>query len=107
MTLDELIRAFCYFLVFPAFIFFGLIAYNRKQFLVAFGHFLLAAFFFLLLTGLVVRHYYQPVLVLLHLNTAVVAALTFAVTWRATAVMVAGLCHNVTEAFLFPEVEYD
>ena len=89
MSVDELLRAFCYFLIFPAFTFFGFVHFNRRQRLVAVGHFLLSAFFLLLMIGLVTRHYYQPITVLLYANTIVVLLLTIVVTWRATVIVVA------------------
>ena len=89
MSVDELIRAFCYFLIFPAFTFFGFIHFNRRQRLVAVGHFLLGGFFLLLMVGLVTRHYYQPIMGLLYANTVLVLLLTGVVTWRATVIVVA------------------
>lgn len=91
MTIDELIRAFCYFLLFPAYTYFALIAYNRRAWSSAASHGLLAAFFCMLMFGLVLRHYYVPVPTLLYGNTAIVVALTIVVTWRATAIFMAAL----------------
>ena len=65
MSFDEWVRAFCYFLMFPAFVYFGLIAHNRRQFLVGLSYFALGAFFLLLLVGLVLGHYYYPIPALL------------------------------------------
>ena len=98
MSFDELLRAFCYFLIFPAFTFFGFLHFNRRQRLVAVGHFLLGAFFLLLMVGLVTRHYYQPITVLLYANTIVVVALTVVVTWRATVLVVASLTESMSVA---------
>jgi hypothetical protein len=106
MSMDEAIRAFGYFLMFPAFTFFALIAFNRKQWLIAASYALLSAFFLLLLAGLVLRHYYAPIPALLTINTTIVAVLTLVVTWRATALLVAGICQRaVFDLFCFPEVE--
>ena len=91
MSADELLRAFCYFLLFPAYTYFALIAWNRKQWLIAGGYGLLAMFFALLMSGLVLRHYYEPVPLLLVGNTAVVVLLTVTVTWRATMTMMDAL----------------
>ena len=95
MSIDELLRAFSYFLIFPAYIFFGFIHYNRRQHLVAVGHFLLGAFFMLLMVGLILRHYYVPIPALLYANTTVVVALTVVVTWRATVVAMASLTESM------------
>jgi len=106
MSMDEAVRAFGYFLMFPAYAFFGLIAFNRKQWLVAVSYFLLSAFFFLLLAGLVLRHYVAPLPVLLSIDTGIVATLTAVVTWRATALFMVGVCqHAALDAICFPEVD--
>lgn len=95
MANDEMLRAFCYFLIFPAFIFFGFVHFNRRQHLVAVGHFLLGIFFMLLMLGLVLRHYYYPIPALLYANTSVVVALTVVVTWRATVLAVGSLAESM------------
>jgi hypothetical protein len=84
MNLDELLRAFCYFLLFPAYIYFALIAWNRKQYLIAGGYGLLALFFALLMFGLVIQYYYEPMPELLRISTGVVVLLALVVIWRAT-----------------------
>lgn len=107
MMLDEWIRAFCYFLMFPAFIYFGLIAYNRRQFLVGLSYFALGAFFLLLLVGLVLGHYHHPIPALLQIDTGVVVVLCAVVTWRATTIMVAALLSSHVESVIVREAEYE
>lgn len=91
MTVDELIRAFCYFLMFPAYMYFALVAWNRRERLVAWIYMILSWFFLFLLIGLSTRHYYQPLVPLLHINTGIVVAMALAVGWRATALLLAVL----------------
>lgn len=107
MMLDEWIRAFCYFLMFPAFVYFGLIAYNRRQYLVGLSYFSLGAFFLLLLIGLVLGHYHRPIPILLQINTAVVIVLCAVVTWRATSIMVAALLSAHVRSIVIQEIEYE
>lgn len=94
MMLDEWVRAFCYFLMFPAFIYFGLISYNRRHISVALTYFGLGGFFLLLLVGLVTGHYHHAIPALLQLNTGIVVVLCAVVTWRATSIMLAALLSN-------------
>lgn len=89
MTIDETIRAFCYFIMFPAYIYFGLVNWNRGQFMRSIANWLLSAFFFLLFLGLVLRHYYVPVPALLYLNTTIVVMLAAVTAWRATLIAMA------------------
>lgn len=89
MTLDETIRAFCYFIMFPAYTYFGLVNWNRAQRMRATANGLLSIFFFMLFLGLVLRHYYVPVPALLYLNTTVVVLLALATAWRATLIALA------------------
>lgn len=108
MTLDGWVRAFCYFLMFPAFVYFGLIAYNRRQILVGLSYFALGMFFLLLLVGLVLGHYARPIPALLQVNTGVVIVLCALVTWRATKIMVAAvLCTHIVGTVLLREAEYE
>lgn len=107
MTVDEWVRAFCYFLMFPAFIYFALIAWNRRQRLVASSYFALAAFFLLLLVGLVLGHYHRPIPVLLQVNTGVVVVLCTLVTWRATTTMMTALLAAHVESVVLREAEYE
>lgn len=107
MTYDEWIRAFCYFLLFPAYIYFGLITYNRRQFGVAATYFGLAAFFVLLFAGLVLGHYHHPIPLLLSVNTGVVIVVTVVTTWRATAIMLAALTTPSSQCALLQEIEHE
>ena len=106
MMLDERVRAFCYFLIFPAYIYFGLITWNRRQFGVAATYFGLAAFFLLLFVGLVRGHYHHPIPVLLQVNTGVVVVLTAVTTWRATSIMLSALVASVGCSYL-QEIEHE
>ena len=105
MTIDELVRTFCYFLLFPAFLYIGLITWNRGQRLIASAYFMLSMFFALVMIGMLLRHYYMPIPVLLFGNTAVIIGLTFAVTWRATALMMDALRSRVSEFVILREVD--
>ncbi len=105
MTIDELVRTFCYFLLFPALLYIGLISWNRRQRWVAATYVMLSAFFALLMVGLLLRHYYAPIPVLLYGNTAIVIGLTFAVTWRATVLMMDALRSRVSEFVILREVD--
>jgi len=84
MTIDETIRAFCYFIMFPAYTYLGLVNWNRSQRMRATANVMLSLFFFLLFLGLVIRHYYVQVPTLVYLNTIIVVLLAFVTTWRAT-----------------------
>ena len=105
MTIDEFVRTFCYFLLFPALLYIGLIAWNRRQRLVAVTYVALSMFFALLMVGLLLRHYYMPIPILLYGNTAVVIGLTYAVTWRATVLMMDALRSRVSEFVILREVD--
>ena len=105
MTIDEFVRTFCYFLLFPALLYIGLIAWNRRQRWIAATYVMLSAFFALLMIGLLLRHYYTPIPVLLYCNTAVVIGLTFAVTWQATVLMMDALRSRVSEFVILREVD--
>ena len=107
MTYDEWIRAFCYFLIFPAFTYFGLITFNRRQYMIASTYFTLGAFFLLLFVGLVLGHYHEPITGLLFLNTAIVVATALAVTYRATVLMLSALLASRIEATIHQELDYD
>lgn len=108
MSYDEWVRAFCYFLIFPAFIYFGLITYNRRQWMVAATYFTLSGFFLLLFVGLVLGHYYRPIPALLTVNTVVVVATAVAVTFRATLLMLAALRSSMAcEIVILRELEHD
>ncbi len=107
MMLDEWIRAFCYFLMFPAFVYFGLIARNRRQFTVAATYLGLGAFFLLLLVGLVTGHYHHAIPALLNINTGVVVVLCAVVTWRATSIMLAALLAGDGVCVALQEIEHD
>ena len=91
MTIDELLRAFCYFLIFPAFMYFALVSWNRRERLVSGIYMLLSWFFLFLLIGLSTRHYYQPLVPLLHINTGIVVAMALVVGWRATVLLLSVL----------------
>lgn len=91
MTVDELIRAFYYFLMFPAYMYFALVAWNRRERLVAGIYMLLSCFFLFLLIGLSTRHYYQPLAPLLHINTGIVVVMALVVGWRATLLLLSVL----------------
>ena len=43
------------------------------------------------MVGMLLRHYYAPIPILLYSNTAIIIGLTFAVTWRATVLMMDAL----------------
>ena len=105
MTLDEFVRTFCYFLLFPAFLYIGLISWNRRQWLVAAMYVLLSCFFALVMVGMLLRHYYVPIPILLYGNTAIAIGLTFAVTWRATVLMMDALRSRVSEFVILREVD--
>lgn len=107
MTLDEFVRAFGYFIMFPAYLYFALIAWNRRQRLVAVSYGLLSAFFGLLLAGLVLLHYREPVFPLLYINTGIVAALAIAVTWRATVTLIDAWCFQCDRFYLIEEELHD
>jgi hypothetical protein len=107
MTPDELVRAFSYFVMFPSYVYFALIAWNRQQRLVALGYGLLSAFFGLLLAGLVLLHYREPVFPLLYANTGIVALLALAVTWRAMKTLVDALCAGCNSFYLIEEDLHD
>ena len=107
MTYDEWIRAFCYFLIFPAFTYFGLITFNRRQFMVASTYFTLGGFFLLLFVGLVLGHYHRPIPAMLYLNTAIVVATDIAVTFRATVLMLSALMASRIEGTILQELDYD
>lgn len=107
MMIDEWVRAFCYFLIFPAFLYFGLISWNRRQLGVALTYFTLSGFFLLLFVGLVLGHYREPIPALLMVNTGVVVALTLAVTYRATAIMLAALTSSISVASVLEELDHD
>ncbi len=105
MTIDEFVRTFCYFLLFPAFLYIGLIAWNRRQRLVAMIYVMLSAFFALVMAGMLLRHYYTPMPILLYSNTAIIIGLTLAVTWRATVLMMDALRSRVSEFVILREVD--
>lgn len=107
MTYDEWVRAFCYFLIFPAYIYFGLITWNRRQFGVAMTYFGLAAFFLLLFMGLVLGHYHHPIPLLLNVNTGVVVVLTAVTTWRSTSIMLSALVAPSVGCSFLQELEHD
>lgn len=107
MAFDELIRAFCYFLIFPAYIYFGLITWNRRQFGVALTYFGLAAFFFLLFAGLLLRHYQHPIPVLSTVNTCVVVMLTVITTWRTTSILMTALVSSFSQSVVLKELEHE
>ena len=107
MTVDEFIRAFGYFIMFPAYFYFALIAWNRQQRLVAMSYGLLSAFFGMLLAGLVLLHYREPVMPLLYANTGIVALLALAVTWRATMTVVDAWCAGCDSFYLIEEDLHD
>lgn len=107
MTLNEWIRAFCYFLMFPAFIYFALIAHNRRQYSVAATYGGLAVFFLLLLVGLVTGHYHNAIPALLNVNTGVAVVLCAVVTWRATSIMLAALVSSNGACVALQEIEHD
>lgn len=98
MTIDETIRAICYFLIFPSYVYFGLIEYNHKSYLLAAIFFLLATFFLLMLIGLSLFHYYRPIYALLQVNTAVVVALAAVTGYRSTAILAAALRGRAEDA---------
>ena len=105
MTLDEFVRTFCYFLLFPAFLYIGLIAWNRRQRLVAVTYVALSMFFALVMVGMLLRHYYAPIPILLYSNTALIIGLTLVVTWRATVLMMGALRSRVSEFVILREVD--
>ena len=105
MTIDEFVRTFCYFLLFPALLYIGLISWNRRQRLVAAMYVLLSVFFALVMVGMLLRHYYAPIPILLYSNTAIIIGLTFAVTWRATVLMMDALRSRVSEFVILREVD--
>ena len=107
MTIDEFARAFAYFIMFPAYFYFALIAWNRQQRLVAISYALLSAFFGLLLAGLVLLHYAEPIRPLLYVNTGVVLVLAGAVTWRATVTVVDALVRQFDSFYLIEEELHD
>jgi hypothetical protein len=107
MTPDEFLRAFAYFIMFPAYFYFALIAWNRQQRLVAISYALLSAFFGLLLAGLVLLRYAEPIRPLLYVNTGVVLVLAGAVTWRATMTVVDALCIGCSSFYLIEEELHD
>ena len=87
MTVDELIRALCYFLMFPAYFYFGLIAYNRREYAVTLFYFSLSVFFALMLFGLSLGAYRMQFLPFLYLNTGVIVIMTTAVLARSAAIL--------------------
>ena len=102
MTIDETIRAFCYFVMFPAYTYLGMVNWNQSHRVRAMSNALLSVFFFLLFLGMVLRHYYVPVPTLVYLNTIVVVLLAIATSWRVTLIAIAvfrewreGNLHNV------------
>lgn len=105
MMLDEIIRAFCYFLMSPAFLYFSLIAWNRRQYWVSIGYGALSLFFGLLLAGLVLLRSVGAVPALVHINTGVVVILAIATTWRATLIFVSAVERRIesVEMKLFME----
>jgi len=107
MMIDEWVRAFCYFLIFPAFLYFGLIAWNRRQLGVSMTYFTLSGFFLFLFVGLVLGHYHRPIPTLLAVNTWIVVALTLAVTYRATAIMLAALTSSICMSDVLEELDHD
>lgn len=107
MTIDEFARAFAYFIMFPAYFYFALIAWNRQQRLVAISYALLSAFFGLLLAGLVLLHHASPIRSLLYANTVVVLVLAGAVTWRATVTVLDALVRGFDSFYLIEEELHD
>lgn len=95
MSADETIRAICYFLMFPAYCYFGLIAYNRREYTVAIFYFSLSAFFALMLFGLSLGAYRQQFLPFLYLNTVVIVIMTAAVVVRSAAIIYRYLIANL------------
>lgn len=97
MTTDELIRAISYFLMFPAFAFFGMIEWNRGQRVVSLLYGFLSIFFFLLMVGLVLLRYYRPLPELLQANTVVVLALASITSYRASLLLLAAIRERVQD----------
>lgn len=75
MSWDEFARAFWYGVLFPGFGYLGMIAYNQAQRKRAIMYALLSCFFLLLLIGLVLLRFFQPMRQLLHINTGIITAL--------------------------------
>jgi len=87
MTIDEVIRAFSYFMIFPAFTFFSLIFWNQKQRVISIAYGALATFFALMMLGLVLGGFRAENISFLYVNTVVVIILAIAVTYRATMIV--------------------
>lgn len=107
MTIDETIRAFAYFLMFPAYTYFALIAWNRQQRLVSLSYALMSAFFCMLLVSVVCNSHGVFVPSLRYLNTGIVAALAGAVTYRAAMTLVDALYWRVDSFYLIEEELHD
>ena len=107
MTPDELVRALSYFLMFPAYTYFSLIAWNRQQRLVALSYALMSAFFCMLLVCVVANSHGVFVPTLRYLNTGIVAALAVAVTYRAAMTLVDALYWRVDSFYLIEEDLHD
>lgn len=100
MMPDEVIRAFCYFLMSPAYLYFSFVAWNRRQYLVSIGYGALSLFFGLLLARLVLLRSVGAVPSLLYINTGVVVILAIATTWRATLIFVSAVERRIESVAL-------
>jgi hypothetical protein len=87
MTCDEAVRALCYFVMFPAYFYFGMIAHNRREYTVALFYYSLSCFFALMLFGLSLGAYRYQFQTFLYLNTGVIVIMTTAVLARSAAIL--------------------
>jgi hypothetical protein len=87
MSIDETIHAICYFLMFPAYFYFGLIAYNRRERIIALFYFSLSVFFAFMLFNLSLGVYFRQLLPFFYINTGVIVIMTIAVLSRAATIL--------------------